>query len=329
MRKGVLALLLIVLAANLKAQDPEFSQFYMAPLYLNPAFTGTTVRPKVHLNFRDQWPGLGNAYVSMACSYDQYFEDLRSGIGIQLVGDRAGGGIYSTYTVVGLYSYQANLTDGFALKFGLHGGFGQKRLDMTKVFFYDQINPVTGFTDPGNNINPTGESVMNSSLVHAELGAGVLAYSEVFYAGISARHINTPIETFRNDYSARLPVRYSGHLGAAIPLGGRRSDVTLSPNLLYTQQAAFRQLNTGMSLKVGYVFGGAWMRYDFNNIDALILLIGTQIGILTAGYSYDLTLSGLMGHSGGAHELGITFNFDQLPGGKSSSPRFLKCPAFY
>jgi type IX secretion system PorP/SprF family membrane protein len=250
--------------------------------------------------------------------------------GVQLVGDRAGQGIYSTYTVVGVYSYQANVSDNFAFKFGLHGGFGQKRLDMSKVYFYDQINPVTGFTDPGNNPNPTAEPGVNASLIHAELGAGILAYSRVFYAGASARHINNPVETFRNDYSARLPIRFSGHLGAAIPMGGRGSDVTLSPNLLYTQQASFKQLNTGMYLKAGYVFGGVWARYDLSTVDAVILLVGAEIGILRAGYSYDLTLSDLRGHSGGAHELGITINLEDLPGNQNRpSSRFLRCPAVF
>jgi hypothetical protein len=119
-------------------------------------------------------------------------------------------------------------------------------------------------------------------------------------------------------------------MGAAIPMGGRNSDVTLAPNLLYTRQASFSQLNTGMYLKAGYVFGGAWLRYDFDNIDALILLVGTQIGVWKAGYSYDLTVSSLAGHSGGAHELSITFDFDELPGArKGSSAKLLQCPAMF
>jgi type IX secretion system PorP/SprF family membrane protein len=325
-----ITLLSTVLACTaLTAQDPEFSQFYAAPLYLNPAFAGTTYQPKFHLNFRDQWPGLNQAYVTMAVSYDQFFEDFKSGIGIQLLADRAGQGIYSTYTAVGVYSYQATISDQFALKMGIQAGVGQKRLDMSKVFFYDQINPVTGFYDPGNNVNPTSEPPnIYSSQLHGELGAGILAYSRVFYMGFAVRHINQPVETFRNDYTTRLPMHYGGHLGASIPLGGRRSGVTLSPNVLYTQQASFRQLNAGMSLKVGYVFGGAWLRHDLQNVDALILMAGTQFGIFKAGYSYDATLSGLRGHSGGAHELSITLNLDELPGArKGSSNKIFHCPA--
>jgi len=330
MHKRIDALLgAVLLLSSASAQDPEFSQFYAAPVYLNPAFAGTTVQPKIHLNFRDQWPAISNAYVTMAVSYDQYFESFNSGLGVQLVADRAGGGIYSTYTAVGVYSYQADVSDEFAFKAGLHAGIGQKRLDLSKVYFYDQINPITGFTDPGNNINPTGESSnIRSSLIHAELGAGLLAYSRVFFLGIAARHLNQPIETFRHDYTARLPMRIAAHAGAALPMGSSRSDVTLAPNVLYTQQASFRQMNAGTYLKVGAVLGGAWLRHDFSNIDAVILLVGTQLGVFRGAYSYDMTLSDLRSQSGGAHELSITLNFEELPGAKkTSSYKSLRCPA--
>jgi len=331
LKRGVALLCSASFCASAWAQDPEFSQFYAAPVYLNPAFAGTTVNPKFHINFRDQFPSISHAYVTMAVSYDQYFEDFHSGLGVQLLGDVAGEGIYSTYTILGVYSYQANLSRGFALKFGLHGGMTQKRLDPAKIFYGDQINPITGFYDPGNNINPTTEtSALNNTLLHAELGTGFLGYSEYFFFGGSVKHINNPVQTFRSDFTARLPARYTAHIGAAIPFGGKRNDVTLSPNILYTQQASFRQLNAGTYLKSGPVFGGAWFRYVFNNPDAVIITIGAQFGIFRSAYSYDLTLSDLSGHSGGAHEISVTLNLDDLPEAKKSpSAEFLKCPALF
>jgi len=58
----ILTLTLILAAISysndLKAQDPHFSQFYAAPLYLNPALAGTSAgNYRVGVNYRDQWRG--------------------------------------------------------------------------------------------------------------------------------------------------------------------------------------------------------------------------------------------------------------------------------
>ena len=42
----LLAFLLNFLALQAKAQDPQFSQFYASPIYLNPALTGSTDRAR-------------------------------------------------------------------------------------------------------------------------------------------------------------------------------------------------------------------------------------------------------------------------------------------
>src|SRR6185295_4728317 len=82
-----------------QAQDLEFSQFFNAPLYLNPAFAGVKVGPRFALNYRNEWAGLGDAYISYAASYDQHFNVLDGGIGIQVLSDRQANGIYVANSV--------------------------------------------------------------------------------------------------------------------------------------------------------------------------------------------------------------------------------------
>lgn len=315
------------------AQDAVFSQFYANRLYMNPAFAGTTAMPKIHLNFRDQWPAMNHAYVSYSASYDQYFEKANSGIGLLFVGDNAGSGIYRTIAVGAIYSYQVNLSDAFAMKFGLQADFHQKTLDWNRLLFLDQIDPVTGFYDPGNNLNPTGETAsFDNNRSYADVHAGVLAFSERFFIGGTVKHINQPVESFTVDFTSRLPMRYSVHAGARLgDLENGENSVTLSPNIMYTQQARFRQLNAGSYLKIGYFLGGLWYRYNLNYSDAVIFLLGAQKNIFTFGYSYDLTLMDLAGQTGGAHELSVILNFDDMENNNKGKSFYksLQCPSLF
>ncbi|MFM8742085.1 MAG: type IX secretion system membrane protein PorP/SprF, partial [Cytophagales bacterium] len=43
---------MLVATISVDAQDPQFSQFYAAPLYLNPAFAGSTNQNRVGINYR-------------------------------------------------------------------------------------------------------------------------------------------------------------------------------------------------------------------------------------------------------------------------------------
>ena len=59
LRKSILGLgILLGTVLVALGQDPQYSQFYAAPLYLNPAFAGSAMAPRVNFNHRNQWPSL-------------------------------------------------------------------------------------------------------------------------------------------------------------------------------------------------------------------------------------------------------------------------------
>lgn len=314
-----------------QAQDPTFSQFYANPLYLNPAFAGTTYNPKFHLNFRDQWPAFSHAYISYSASYDQYFEALHGGVGAVFLGDQAGEGIYKTFSASLIYAYQLNISPSFAIKAGAQGTFVQKQIDLNKVFFYDQIDPISGFNDPGNNPNPTNETTILAPTVrYADISVGALAYSEKFFGGFAAKHINQPIESFSDNLDNELPIRYTGHVGAVLG-GNNKNSFTFSPNAMYSRQGQFQQLNVGSYLKHGIIFGGLWFRHNITDADAVIMLAGIHYGVFRFGYSYDITVSDLAGHSGGAHEVSIIINLDDMEGAdvQRNKGLELRCPQMF
>ena len=69
---------------SVTAQDPQYSQFYAAPLYLNPAFAGSTGQNRMGINYRNQWPSIDANFNTISAFYDTYMEDINSGLGVLL-----------------------------------------------------------------------------------------------------------------------------------------------------------------------------------------------------------------------------------------------------
>jgi hypothetical protein len=65
MKKILLIVLSLMIGADIFAQDPQFSQYYQAPLYMNPGFTGITPQQRVAINHRIQWPNLAAGILNL------------------------------------------------------------------------------------------------------------------------------------------------------------------------------------------------------------------------------------------------------------------------
>ncbi len=302
----------------LKAQDPIFSQFYAAPLQLNPAFTGNTNGAHFALNYRNQWPSIPEAYVTYSASYDQFFPSLNSGFGLMLLSDDAGLGLIKTNKVGGFFSYRLQMSDDFFLKLGTEASVVQTRLDWDRFIFLDQIDERVGPISPGGTPFPTEEMRPDKvSTTYLDISAGILVYSPGLYGGISIKHLNTPDESILGinaNLNKGLPLRFTIHGGAEIKLsqGNKRTPASfISPNIMFVKQGDFGQVNAGAYLKLGFLFGGAWYRHTLSNADAAIFLLGVQQGVFKIGYSYDWTLSSLtVGDSGGSHEMSLIINLE-------------------
>src|SRR5215213_7076282 len=99
MKKLVLLMLMLPLLKT-QAQDPNFSQFFVSPLSLNPALTGKfngTMRAAG--NYRNQWPAFTRAFITSTLSVD--FPILTSrlaetdtwGVGVMAMTDKTADGI--------------------------------------------------------------------------------------------------------------------------------------------------------------------------------------------------------------------------------------------
>jgi type IX secretion system PorP/SprF family membrane protein len=319
--KNLLSLTIaLAVCANFFAQDPTFTQFYSNPVYLNPALSGSSGCPRVALNYRNEWPQLTGNYVTYAAAYDSYFKNISGGVGLVALHDQQGQGTIQTSMIGASYSYYLKVNRKFRLMLGTQAAYYQKYLDWSQLTFGDMIDPRRGFIYQTGDV-PRGDGRRG----FFDVSAGLVGFSKNFYFGAAFHHLNRPDESMILGQS-RLPIKYTGHVGANIKLGqrGRYSSTTfLSPNIIYQNQNGFQQLNIGAYLKYESFTIGAWYR----NKDAFILTVGINTEKYRIGYSYDLTVSQLgNGVSGGSHEVSLGINL------KCKKPardfRRLSCPSF-
>jgi type IX secretion system PorP/SprF family membrane protein len=315
-----LFVLCFALHSEIISQDPVYSQYYNAPLQLNPGFAGNSHAPVFAINYRNQWPAVNNAYQTYSVSYDQFFDQINSGLGVFILGDSAGDGIIKTIKLSGIYSYRIFLNDKLQAKIGLEASLLQTRLDWDRLIFFDQIDPSFGNITPGGIPIPSGEiRPENTNHNFFDVSMGMLLYSPSFYGGISLKHINSPNDQLLNQrdgsYSG-LPLRWSIHAGAQLPLDGYNnedSETFISPNVLFVKQSNLKQLNVGAVFNYRTFLLGTWYRHAFENGDAGIFSVGVRSGIFKISYSFDLTISDLgINRTGGSHEVGVIVNMEKL-----------------
>jgi type IX secretion system PorP/SprF family membrane protein len=283
-----------------QAQDPNFTQFYANPLYLNPALAGNKICPRVNVSYRMQWPGIYGTYSTVGVSVDKLAYKVKGGVGLMVMNDRAAKGTLNTTGIGLIYAPTVRLRKNLTATAAIQAGYWQKAVNWSKLHFGDEIDASRGF------IWDTQEVQGKSSVGNFDLAAGVLLSSKHFFAGAAVHHILEQNESLLEGTSP-LPRKYTFHAGANIPLnkGSRDEEASLSPNILFQKQGNFTQLNLGLYAKKGSIVGGLWYRGN----DSFIILIGMEANALRLGYSYDVTISKLTNATAGAHEVTLGYQF--------------------
>jgi type IX secretion system PorP/SprF family membrane protein len=299
--------LLLISAATLytaKAQDPHFSQFFASPMTLNPALTGKfDGQLRVAGNYRNQWPAFNNVYTTSTLSVDfsimkKNLPELDTwGVGIMALTDKAAAGVLvNNFLSVSTSYHKALDENGYhQIGAGFQASYGEKRLDVNKLIFEDQLTPF-GFTGVTNDIFQKE----NQNIKYLDVNAGIIYTGSTsddnnFYVGVSMYHINKPKESFKGgnwNISPRATVSAGGYL----PVGRM---LTFHGSGIYQIQNKATETTVGGALAATLtpaeeinptaVYLGSWFRFG----DAVIPYLGLEFSGIRLGASYDINISDL------------------------------------
>ena len=347
-RRNIIASLSIATAIALTApvafaQDIHFTQFDMQPLIVNPAFTGMfNGQVRAGGIYRNQWASVTVPYVTYGAYVDMPLIIERNGdylsTGLQLFNDQAGDGNLKNFTgllSLAYHKFMGRGEYGSDLAVGLQGGYAQKSIDLSRLYFGDEY--LNGQFVPGKS--QEYQLGLGNSISYYLINAGVCfshGGEKVGYTiGIGANNINQPSDAIekKKTQNNSLDMRLAGELGITWNTGPRLS---LRPAVLYQTQASATEFIAGnefhyeVSNNPGYsnfstaVFLGGWYRSG----DAAMLSAGLEFKGFRVGVAYDYNISTLNTSSNGNGGFEIALRYIAPNPIKFAYKRTIPCSRF-
>lgn len=196
-----------------------FSGNHSELVFTNPAFAGSKNSLVLSSNYHNQ---------------------INSGLLYHGIRAEVDGQIYSINSSYGL-TFSSNFDNAFN-KSSQYGGMYAYILPVTRKLYLkpainlNYIHKNTNYSLFTNrlDLSSSGDFVNNLAVKsdYFNLGLGLLLFTERYYFGFSADHINKPVESSLLDQNFKLPIKYSTIVGASYRLGNG----TIKPIILYQYQ---------------------------------------------------------------------------------------------
>lgn len=346
-RSILIIICLVSQLSILKAQDPHFSQFYSAPIYINPALAGQNGKGSLNLNSRQQWTNLNSSLFSNSFSADQYLPQYNSGVGVIINYHQEDLLNLISYDLGAVYSYNLKIHETLNFRIGLQASFFKRNPKFSNLIFGDQLDITTG------TINPTSLEKLDgldNGIGNISLSTGGMLYRKKqkrrnkniganqgdWWIGTAIHHLNEPNQSLLKNGNDDLSLKIAIQTGIVLSSKKGPSDIrttasdylerswTLIAN--WKKQREFSQLDLGLQyfwepLLLGVNYRGipAKKLEGLVNQESLILIIGIDISLnSTIGFSHDFPISKLSGESGGSSEISLSwaFSLSSKPGRK-------------
>lgn len=302
--KPIFAILCLLTAPGLKAQDPHFSMYFASPLTLNPAMTGYFEGDhRASGNFRQQWWSLGSPFVTNTLSFDTKLMQLKIpekdvfGAGITALYDQSLGGGFTSINLSASGAYHKAL-DQYgenSIALGFQFTYTSRKISLSGLSFANQFNG-SGFD---TNI-PSNENFVRTTSSYADLHTGILykykTENTEIYAGGSVYHLLRPNTTFLKSDNYRLPMRYTVHAGSKFSVGENGNEIFIGGLYMYQAEATEKNVGFAFGFPVSSetsLYAGSWYRFG----EAILPYVGLDHKNFQLGVTYDIINAGLKKYS--------------------------------
>ncbi|WP_316800363.1 PorP/SprF family type IX secretion system membrane protein [Pedobacter frigidisoli] len=331
MKRALLILLMSFATLCCAAQDPKFSQYFAAPLTLNPAYTGFfDGEYRIAANTRQQWGNLGDPYNTYSVSgdvklvEDENFTNSVFSLGLSGLFDESFNKALKSQYISASFSYYQYLDVEHRFKFGLapQVSYVSKYLDYNKLTFASQ------YTEGGfDQSMPNYLDVKNDKTTYFDLAIGANFSANFdrtsFAFGYAQYHLNKPQESLLTSGSELVASRKTA-TASMLYLINNNVDLNLTGvyNVQKNNNDAIMGTVIGLKpnedtrMKLNF---GLW--YKFNEA-SFYPYLGVGMGNVSAGINYTVYGNKLLSATPRTYELSFIYRHNNFKGFKVPCPKF-------
>jgi len=251
----------------LTAQDYAFDHFYSLESAFNPAYVGFGGATIVSAKYRRQWGGNNIApYVGMQASIEETLPCTLFDFGLFASEDTEGEGVLTTLEAGLRAALSIPLKETLNLRIGFGLTFGQRSIDLDKLVFLDQLDPLYGRFNREGELNPTAYQNLsaNPSALYSSPSIGLLFTGVTssrnkralsYEVGLAVHHPDALISADSrqnaslNGLDNPLGERWTASIRVEKPLKVTKTDyVSIRPAIIYQTVADLSYLEVGTSV---------------------------------------------------------------------------------
>jgi len=298
-------------------QFPVTSHAFTANSFNNPAFSGLQEYVDVVTNYRNQWPGMGNAFATYKAGIDG-FAINKSGIGAMISNDISGGGTFQNTGFDVFYTYNIKTSSHSNLVFSVQASLFQSVLNDQGITSIPEWNSFY-VESPGTK----------ESKIFPDFTFAMAFGNQNLKIGVATFHLLEP-ELIEQDPLSKIKRKYNVLAKYTKPINSRynKKDMYIKPVFMIDYQNDFFTLFYGSSYQIGIFEPGIWLRQQFSTNNSSTIILSSKINYLNLYmvYTFDvmLTNSYLTLNNFGVHE--VTLGYHIKYKGRKYKDGTINCP---
>jgi len=304
LRQGLhIFLLLVIFQCIAIGQRSSVTSMHMLNPYQNiQAYGGFDRSLSATMMYRSQWTPIQNnpKYFHLNAHLPVYLFD--GAMGVMFENEELG--LESNNLVKLSYNMVFNTNIGY-FSAGLSAGFNQKRLNLGEA-----ITPEGIYSEPVPQHNEPLFGNESYSSVAPVWSLSFLFKNEFLTGGLQLDNLYSFSHRYREfEYDASPKFTLFGEYNYSLS-----TEIKLLPSLMLVTNGKLLQVNLGLLVNYGNIFGGINVRgYSTNSFESVGILSGIRFNNhYTIAYSYDLGLTSLKNSTEGSHEIILKYNLNKI-----------------